>query len=117
MWIGVISANFNGSEKSENCLFVHLHRTCGNILFSFKILKEMFPPNDFVSTNVEITSRTSLGVTSRKEKGLTVMYLLLIFYMLGWFLYLLTIYLIGSGSFKESDELGHLNNPRDDVMD
>ena len=73
MWIGVISANFNGSEKSENCLFVHLHRTCGNLL--------------------------------------------LIFYMLGWFLYLLTIYLIGSGSFKESDELGYLNNPRDDVMD
>ena len=43
----------------------------------------------------------SLGVTGRKEKGLTVMYLLLIFFMLGWFLYL----------------LDHLTNPRDDAMD
>ena len=36
----------------------------------------MSPPDDFVSYNVEITSRTSLGVTGGKEKGLTVMYLL-----------------------------------------
>ena len=32
----------------------------------------MSPPDDFVSTNIEKTSRTSLGVTGRKEKGLTV---------------------------------------------
>ena len=76
----------------------------------------MSAPDDFVSTNVEITSRISLGVTSRKEKGLTIIYLLLIFFILGWFLYLLTILLIGSGTFKDSDGLGHLNNPRD-VMD
>ena len=76
----------------------------------------MSPPDDFVSANVEITLRTFLGVAGWKEKGLTVMYLLLIFFMLGWFLYLLTIRFIGSGSFKESDELGHLNNPRDDVI-
>ena len=76
----------------------------------------MSAPDDFVSTNVEITSRISLGVTSRKEKGLTVMYLLLIFFILGWFLYLLTILLIGSGTFKDSDGFGHLNNPKD-VMD
>ena len=47
--------------------------------------------DDFVSTNVEITSRVPLGVTVRKEKVLTVMYLLLIFFMLGWFLYSLII--------------------------
>ena len=74
----------------------------------------MSPSDDFVYTNVEITSRTSLGVTGRKEK---VIYLLLIFFTLEGFLYLLTICLIGSGSFKESDESGHLNNPKDDVMD
>ena len=27
----------------------------------------MSPPDDFVSTNVKITSRTSLGVTGQKE--------------------------------------------------
>ena len=37
--------------------------------------------------------------------------------MLGWFFYLLTILLIRYGSFKESDESGHLNQPRYDVMD
>ena len=74
----------------------------------------MSPPDDFISSNVEITSRKSLAVTGRKEKILSVMYLLLIFLMLGWLLYLLTILLIGSGSFNDS---GHLNNPRDDVMD
>ena len=42
----------------------------------------MSPPDDFVPSNVEVTSRTSLAVTGRKEKGLTVMYLLLIFFML-----------------------------------
>ena len=98
-------------------LFIHLHRTCGNILFSFKILKGMFPPDDLVSTNVEITSRTSLGITGCKEKYLTVMYLRLIFFMLGWFFYLLTILSIPSGSFKESDGSGYLNQPRYDVMD
>ena len=51
----------------------------------------MSPLDDFVSTNVEITSRVPLGVTVRKEKVLTVMYLLLIFFMLGWFLYSLII--------------------------
>ena len=29
----------------------------------------------------------------------------------------LTILLLGSGSFKEPDESGHLSNPRHDVMD
>ena len=77
----------------------------------------MSPPDDFVSTNVKITSRTSLGVTGQKEKCLTVIYLLLIFFMLGWFLHLLTILMIGSGSFKKSDDSGNLNDPRDDVMD
>ena len=85
-------------------------------MFPFKILKGMSPRDDFVSTNVEKTLRTSLVVTGRKEKGLTVMYLILIFFMLGWFLYLLKIVLIGSGSFKESHESSHLNNPRDDIM-
>ena len=47
--------------------FIHLHETCRNILFPFKILKEMSLPDDFVSSNVEITSRTSLGVTGRKK--------------------------------------------------
>ena len=56
-------------------------------------------------------------VTGRNEKGLTVMYLTLIFFMLGWLLYLLTILLTGSVSFNDSDESGQLNNPRDDVMD
>ena len=44
----------------------------------------MFPQeNVSVSSNVEITSGTSLGVTGRKEKGLIVRYLLLIFFTLG----------------------------------
>ena len=86
-------------------------------MFLFKILKGMSPPDDFISFNIEITSRTFLAVTGRKEKGLTVTYLLLIFFMLGWFLYLLTILLIGSGSCNDSDESAYLNNPRDDVMD
>ena len=98
-------------------MFIHLHRTCGNILFPFKNLKGISPPEDFVLTNVEKISRTSLRVTGRKEKDLTVTYLLLIFLMLGWLLYLLTILLIGPGSFKELDESDHLNNPRDDAMD
>lgn len=41
------------------------------------------------------------------------MYLLLISFVLGWFLYLLTIPLIDSGSIDNSNESGHLNNPRD----
>ena len=43
----------------------------------------MSPPNDFVSSNVEIISRASLAVTGRKEKVLNVMYLLVIFFILG----------------------------------
>ena len=54
----------------------------------------MSPLDDFVSTNVEITSRVPLRVTVRKEKVLTVMYLLLIFFILGWFLYSLIILLM-----------------------
>ena len=76
----------------------------------------MSSADDFVSANAEIVSTTCLGVTGWKEKALTVMYLLLIFSPLGWFLYLLTILLIGSCSLKESDESGHLSNPND-VMD
>ena len=41
------------------------------------------------------------------------MYLLLISFVLGRFLYLLTIPLIDSGSTDNSNESGHLNNPRD----
>ena len=63
-------------------------------MFPFKILKGMSPLDDFVSTNVEITSRVPLRVTVRKEKVLTVMYLLLIFFILGWFLYSLIILLM-----------------------
>ena len=54
----------------------------------------MSPLDDFVSTNVEITSMVPLRVTVRKEKVLTVMYLLLIFFILGWFLYSLIILLM-----------------------
>ena len=77
----------------------------------------MSSQDDFVSSPVEITSSTYLRVTGRNKKGLIVIYLLLVFFMLGWFLYLFTILLIGSGSFNNLDESGHLNNPRDDVMD
>ena len=84
----------------------------------------MSPPDGVVSANVEITSSTSLGITGRKEKGLAVMYLLLILFLLGGGgggggegLHLLTILLIGSGSFKESNKSGHLTNPKDDVVD
>ena len=119
LWIGIIFAIFKGSGKASisRGSYIHLHSTCGNILFPFKIFKGMSPPDDFVSSNVEITSRTSLTVTGRKEKGLRVMCLFLIFFMLRWLLYLLKIPLIGSGSFIDSDESGHLNNVRDDVMD
>ena len=77
----------------------------------------MCPPDDFVASNVKITSRISLGVTVWKEKVFTVIHLLLTFFILEWFLYLLTILLIGSDSFKDSDESDHLNNLRDYVMD
>ena len=62
--------------------FTHLHRFCGNVLFSVKIPKVMSVPDDSVSSNIEITSSSSLGVTGQREKDLTVMYLLL-----GRFLY------------------------------
>ena len=119
LWIGVISANFKGPGNSPvlKDLFIHLGRTCGNIFFCFKNLEGMTTPDDFVSANVEISLRTSLVVTGQKEKALNVMYLFLTFFMLGWFLYLLTILLIGSCWFKESDESGHLKNPGEDVMD
>ena len=67
---------FKGSEKAPVLResFIHLYSTCENILFPFKILKGMSPPDNLVSSNVEITSRTSLAVTDWKEKGLTVMY-------------------------------------------
>ena len=47
------------------------------------MLKGMSPPDDFVLSNVEITSRTYLKVTGRNEKVLIVMYLLLIFFTTG----------------------------------
>ena len=70
LWIGVISANFKGSGKAPvlKGSFIHLHSTCGNFLFPFKILKGMSPPDDSVSSNVEIISGTSLAVTGWKEK-------------------------------------------------
>ena len=80
------------------------------------MLKGMSPPDDFVLSNIEITSRKSLRVTGRNEKVLIVMYLLLIFFTTGVVLCLLTILLIGSGSFNDSDESGHLNNPRNNAM-
>ena len=36
----------------------------------------MSPSDDFVSSNVEITSSTSMRVTDRKENGLIVMWFL-----------------------------------------
>ena len=68
--IGVISANFKGSGKVpvSRESFNHLHSTCGKILFAFKILKGMSPPDDFVSSNVKLTLRTSLRVTVGKKK-------------------------------------------------
>ena len=73
----------------------------------------MSPPDDYLSSNVETTSNILLGVPRQNERGLIVMYLLLISFVLGWFLYLLTIPLIDSGSIDNSNESGHLNNPRD----
>ena len=73
----------------------------------------MLTPDAFVPSNAEITLITSLGVTGRNEKELTVMYLSLILFILGWFLYLLTTLLTGCGSFNDSDESGPLKNSRD----
>ena len=61
----------NGSSLLWIVVISH-NSTSGIILFPFKTLKGMFLPDDFVSSNVEITLRTSLAVTSRKEKGLTI---------------------------------------------
>ena len=74
----------------------------------------MSPPDDFVSSDVEITSSTSLETTDWNEKELIVMYLPFIFFTLVWFLYLLTILLIRSASLNDSEESG---DPRDNVMD
>ena len=49
------------------------------------------------------------------KKGLTVMNLLLIFFILRWHLYLLTMLLIGCGSSDDLNESTYFNNPRDDV--
>ena len=43
----------------------------------------MSSQDDFVSSHVEITSSTYLRVTGRNKKGLIVIYLLLVFFMLG----------------------------------
>ena len=85
MRIGVISANFKGSGEAPvlRTSFIQLRRTYRNIFLSFKMLKGMSPPDDFVLSNVEITSRTYLKVTGRNEKVLIVMYLLLIFFTTG----------------------------------
>ena len=85
MWIDVISANFEESGKNLPLResFINLRRSCGNILSSLKIRKGMSTPNDFLSSNAKITSNTFLGVTGRNEKGLIVMYLPLIFFILG----------------------------------
>ena len=80
-------------------------------------LIKMSPPDDFVSSDVEITSSTSLETTDWNEKELIVMYLPFIFFTLVWFLYLLTILLIRSASLNDSEESGHSNDPRDNVMD
>ena len=86
MWIVVISANFKGNGKSPVLResFIRLHRACGNIVSSFKILKRMSPLDIFVSSNGEVTSSKSLRVTGRNEKALIVMYLPLIFFILVW---------------------------------
>ena len=73
---------------------------CRNIFLSFK----MSPPDDFISSNVEIPSITILEVTGWNEIELIVMYLLLIFVILGWFLYLLTILLIRYVSLNFSNK-------------
>ena len=77
-------------------------------------LIKMSPPDDFVSSDVEITSSTSLETTDWNEKELIVMYLPFIFFTLVWFLYLLAILLIRSASLNDSEESG---DPRDNVMD
>ena len=77
-------------------------------------LIKMSPPDDFVSSDVEITSSTSLETTDWNEKELIVMYLPFIFFTLVWFLYLLTILLIRSASLNDSEQSG---DPRDNVMD
>ena len=77
-------------------------------------LIKMSPPDDFVSSDVEITSSTSLETADWNEKELIVMYLPFIFFTLVWFLYLLTILLIRSASLNDSEESG---DPRDNVMD
>ena len=112
LWIDVISANFKGSGKKPAFResFIGLHRTCGNILSSLKILKGTSTPDDFLSSNVKITSSTSLGVTVRNEKGIIV--ITLDFHYTGVVLFLLTTLLIGSGSFNDSDESDHLIIPR-----
>lgn len=55
LWIGVISANYKESGKASPLAeyFIHLHKACGNILYS-KILKKISLPDDFVSSNREI---------------------------------------------------------------
>ena len=95
LWIGVISANSKGSREVPvlRNSFINLYRNCGNILLSFKIFQEISPPDDIVSSNVEITSSISLEVTGQNEKGFIVMHPSLIFFILGWFLYLSTILL------------------------
>ena len=73
---------------------------CRNIFLSFK----MSLPDDFIPSNVEIASTTTLGVTGWNEIELIVMYLLLIFVILRGFLYLLTILLIRSVSLNFSNK-------------
>ena len=58
-------------------------KACRNILLSFKYRRGMSSQDDFVSSHVEITSSTYLRVTGRNKKGLIVIYLLLVFFMLG----------------------------------
>ena len=80
-------------------------------------LIKMSPPDDFVSSDVEITSSTSLETTDWNEKELIVMYLPFIFFTLVWFLYLLTILLIRSASLASLNDSEESGDPRDNVMD
>ena len=59
MQIGVIFATFQGAGKAPLLResFMNLHKACQKIHY-FEIFNGAFPPVDFVSSNVELTSST-----------------------------------------------------------
>ena len=89
LWIGVISASFKGSGKAP-VLRESLSIYIGLVEIFCVLLKSLTE----CPRHVEITS----------IKKVNSIVFVLVFFMLGWFLYLLTILLIGSSSFKGTDE-------------